>query len=113
MTIRHVQMQRYHSHVHTSPGWQMPNDSLNDSRLFLFKKKQIINSKSLLQCRSALCDNPHLDQRGVPRAHFPAKCAATPAIPFIADHAAARRIACVATPPSRDASPTPNMYHPS
>ena len=31
MTIRHVRMQRYHSHVHTSPGWQMPNDSLNDT----------------------------------------------------------------------------------
>jgi hypothetical protein len=88
----------------------MPNDSLNDlSPLSLLQEKA--NSKSLQTM--SLCDNPHLDQRGVPRAHFPTKCAATPAIPFIADHAAARRIACVATPPSRDASPTPNMYHPS
>ena len=75
---------------------------------------------------TSLADNPQLDPRpttdayassrprlGVLRAHFPAECAATPAIPFIADHAAARRIACFATPPSRGTPPTPNMYHPS
>ena len=76
----------------------------------------------------SFADNPQLDPRpttdayassrprlgGRPEmAHFPAKCAVTPVIPFIADHAAARRIACLATPPSRDAPPTPNMYHPS
>jgi hypothetical protein len=50
----------------------------------------------------SLCDDPHLDQRD----HKPTTIEFT-------DHAAARRIACFATPPSRDAPPTPNMYHPS
>jgi hypothetical protein len=50
----------------------------------------------------SLCDDPHLDQRD----HKPTTIEFT-------DHTAARRIACFATPPSRDAPPTPNMYHPS
>ena len=48
----------------------------------------------------SLCDVPHLDQRD----HKPTTIEFT-------NHAA-RRIAHVDTPPSRDASPTPNMYHP-
>ena len=50
----------------------------------------------------SLCDDTHLDQRD----HKPTTIEFT-------DHAAARRIACFATPPSRDAPPTPNRYHPS
>ena len=50
----------------------------------------------------SLCDDPHLDQRGL-----------KPTTIEFTDNAAARRIACAATPPSREAPPTPNMYHPS
>ena len=50
----------------------------------------------------SLCDDPHLDQRGLKPT----------TIEFI-NHAAARRIVCVANPPSRDASPAPNVYLPS
>ena len=57
-------------------------------------------------CDASLCDNPHLDHR----ADSPV---IQSAIQFVADHADTRRIACVATPPSRDAAPAPNMYHPS